>query len=218
MGAVVLDANFDGKPRAELPPVLGLLLRNGDAGDGNAVFFRRVLRHAAPAAADVEQLHARFEPEFTAGEIEFRLLRLIQRCGVLPVAATVNHALVQHTLEQIVAAIVMRLADLERPPPALQVDEMAERPARHLLRNRQPLVNACAKHARKHFIQPFGIPPAVHVGFAEAERAVRKHARKHARIMNPDVPGPIAIDPDIGLGEQPFGLRLQATRGIRGLR
>ena len=58
---------------------LGLLLRQRDRDDADAVVLRGVHRHAAPAAADVEQPHAGLERELLADQVELVVLRLLER-------------------------------------------------------------------------------------------------------------------------------------------
>ena len=60
----------------------GLLARQRDADDLDAVVPRGVPDHPAPAAADVEQPHARLQAELAADQVVLRELRLLEG-GVL---------------------------------------------------------------------------------------------------------------------------------------
>ena len=51
--------------------------------------------------------------DLAADQIELGLLRGVERVGVLPVGAGVDHARAQHRLVEIVADVVVALADLE---------------------------------------------------------------------------------------------------------
>ena len=58
---------------------VGLAGRQRDADGADAVVLGRVQHHAAPAAADVEQPHARLEPELAADELVLGRLRVLER-------------------------------------------------------------------------------------------------------------------------------------------
>src|SRR6185312_2154912 len=56
-----------------------------------------------------------------------------------------------------------------------------------------------------------GVPPAVHVGFAEAERAVREHARIQALVVHAQVDRRAAVDVDVRLRQQFAGAIFQVV-------
>ena len=81
--AVVVEADVDLVGQAASATAfcapLGLLARQGHRDDVHAVVLGGVHRHAAPAAADVEQAHAWLKGELAADEVELLVLRLLQR-------------------------------------------------------------------------------------------------------------------------------------------
>ncbi len=121
--AVVLEQDLDRQPLAAPTGQLRLLPGDGDAGDLDAVMPRGVLGEAAPAAADVQHPHAGLQLELAAGELELAALGLQQAAGVLPVAAGVAHGVIEHAFEEVVAEVVVGLADDMGAGAALQVEE-----------------------------------------------------------------------------------------------
>ena len=88
--------------------VRGLLLGEGHADRLDAVVLDGVHDHAAPAAADVEQPHARLEPELAADEVELLLLgRLEGRVGGREHGAGVGHRRAEHPRVEAVADVVV---------------------------------------------------------------------------------------------------------------
>ena len=63
------------------------------------------------------------------------------------------------------------------------------------------IVDAGAQQALEELIEPLGCPLAVHVGLAEADAVARQHPFGHAGLEQPDIPGPVALQPDVGLGQ-----------------
>src|SRR5271157_1968301 len=51
---------------------------------------------------------------------------------------------------------------------------------------------------RKELIERLGVPPAVHVGFTGAVRALREYALIEAIVVNLNVPGIVTVDLDTG--------------------
>ena len=87
---------------------LGLRGRERHAGDRHAVVLRRVDREAAPAAADVQQAHARLQGELARDQIELRELSVLERLRALRVdRAAVGHRLVEEQPEELVADVVV---------------------------------------------------------------------------------------------------------------
>ncbi len=80
---------------------------------------------ASEPAAQLEHRHARFQPDLAADQIQLVLLRLIERGGVLPVAARILHPFAQHGFIEVVAQIVMFLGDLRGPRSPLAVPQAA---------------------------------------------------------------------------------------------
>jgi len=62
-----------------------------------------------------------------------------------------------------------------------------------------------AQQPRKGLIQPLAVPRARHVGLAEAEGAAPQRLAVDPRVVDPDVPGPAAVDAHTSGREQPLG-------------
>ena len=108
----------DVRGRSSLDP-LALHARVGDGRDARAgVALGRVERERAPAAAEVEDLHAVLEARALAGEGEHRLLRLGERRrAVLPEARAVLQSWPENELEErrrLLVVLLVRLRRLER--------------------------------------------------------------------------------------------------------
>ena len=110
--AVVLDADVDqvgdalgGHP---LLGVGGLLLRQGDADDLDAVRPGRMQREGAPTATDVQHAHAFLQAELAGDVIALGELGRAEVVHALtPVGAGVRHRLAQHHLIEVVADVVV---------------------------------------------------------------------------------------------------------------
>ena len=59
------------------------------------------------------------------------------------------------------------------------------------------------------FVRARAVPLRVHVGFAQPQRPVREQALVDGGIVNTDIVGGGAVDPDAGPGQQ--GLNLRCT-------
>lgn len=81
-----------------------------------------ILQQPAPAAADIQQGHARFQVEFAADQLQLGFLGLCQGLGVAPVTTAVTHGGVEHGLEQVVAQIVMLAGHLGGTMQVLPVE------------------------------------------------------------------------------------------------
>src|SRR5581483_2961412 len=138
-----------------------LLARDGDADAADSVVFGGELERLAPAAADVEHAHAGAQTQLPADEIELGFLRIVEVARFAPVAATVDEALAQHRAEQVVAEIVVELADRKRAPPALQVHELRAQEQGGLVERRDLLVEARIEQAEQEAVEVVGVPPAV---------------------------------------------------------
>ncbi len=163
-----------------------------------------VLQQAAPATADVEQRHARFQLQLAADQIELGELGLVERLRVFPVAAAVGHGIVEHQLEQVVAQVVVLLRHLAGAAQALPVTQGVG----EYLKRQHPavlaqVVAAGAQHAERELIQGVAVPPAVHVGLAEPQGALRGDAGKGFGMVDPHVPGTAAVDLDVRVREHP---------------
>jgi hypothetical protein len=194
-----------GRPSAALPGQLGLFAGDGDAGDLDPVVAGRVLGEAAPAAADVQHAHAGFEFQLATGQLQLGQLGLVQGTRRLPVAAGVAHRRVEHALEEIVAQVVVRLADDVGACPALQVEEAGLEAVHHpLRRGAGTLAKAVVQQPAGHLVDALAVPPAVHVGLAQAQGALAQHPREEVRVMDAQVLGSIAIEAHAGAFQQLF--------------
>ncbi|CFR84722.1 Uncharacterised protein [Mycobacterium tuberculosis] len=90
--------------------MVGLVFAQGQTDDVDVVFFHRAHHGGAPAAADVQQCHARLQSEFAQREIDLGDLRLLQRHVVaLEVGAAVGLSGIEEQPEEVVGQVVVRL-------------------------------------------------------------------------------------------------------------
>ena len=160
----------------------------------------RVSHESAPAAADVEHPHAGLETQLLADQLQLGLLRLVQRVRAFPVAAGVSHARAEHGLIEIIAKIVVSLADL---PGALGVLAVEDALAQHGKKQAQRFhlpIQLRPQDVGEEIVELVRIPVAVHVGFSQAEAAARDDPLQHVRRMKLDVPGAGPIELDVGPG------------------
>ena len=162
--AVVLDAELDtvdpGRGR-RAARVRRLVLRQRDADRLDAVMPRRVHHHAAPPTPDVEESHARPQPELAADEVVLRGLGLFERGGLVwPHRARVGHRRSEDEPVEVVRDVVVVRdgGGVTRAcvPPAVQ--------PRLLGRHRWPVEERAADESREreplcgsqaHFREPF---------------------------------------------------------------
>src|SRR5215470_9060227 len=124
--------------------------------------FGSEARPSAPAAADVEHMHAAAEVELATNQVELRLLCFSQCPCVLPVAAAVNHALVEHRAKQFVSKVVMSLRNLESFASAADTTQFDLKTieSNSGIPERFP-VHAGIDKASRHLVDPVAGPPAV---------------------------------------------------------
>jgi hypothetical protein len=192
--AVVLEGELHGQPGRSPPGEIDLLPGHGDADDLRAVALRGERREPAPAAADVEDAHPRLQPDLSADEVELCLLSLFQQARFLPVAAAVEHPPVEHGFVEVVAEIVVSLADLEclrAVPPARQ--PRAEN-APKVSPGSGPVVEAGREDAAEERLELVAIPPAVHIALAQAERTLREDAVIEPDVVDSWIPGCISTE------------------------
>ena len=126
------------------------------------------------------------------------LLGLVQGFGAPPIAATVEHALVEHRLEQIVTEIVVMLGDLEGARASLEVHEPRLQREQDVAGRLDAPMKPGAKSAADHFRDLFAVPPTVHVAFADAELALGENPGVERFVVDLNVPRTVAVDPNIG--------------------
>ena len=200
--AVIEIAEFDRHPGAEPLAEFDLALRHGQADDLHPVMLDGVAGEGAPADADVEHAHSGFELQFAAEQFELVALRRRQIARPPPIAAGIGHVRVEHDLEQIVAGVVMALADLERAAARTERVELEEERLRECRADFDMLREIGAIGAFDQEIDALAIEPARHVGLAEADGALAQHALIGARIAHLQVPWPLAVDCDISLRQE----------------
>ena len=123
---VVLDPDLHREVPAGLPGDLGLLRRDGDAERPDPISLGCISDEAAPSAPDVQQRPSLPQAGLAADEVQLRLLGLVEGSGVPPVAAGVDHPLVEHGPEQVQAPLVV-VADMVASPAApLEVQHAGE--------------------------------------------------------------------------------------------
>ena len=162
----------------------------------------RILGETAPAAADIEHPHAGLELDFSADQVQFCLLRLVERCGLLPITTAVDHTRIQHFFVQVVPDIVVSLADVKSARPALLVDDLGDQHVYLLAQRDHFFGQAGPEHFGQALVERLAVPPAVHVGFPQSERARRQNPVVKLRIMDVDVPRTVAVNLNIRLGEE----------------
>ena len=79
---------------------------------------------------------------------------------------------------------------------------LGDRVGEHERRQFEPGAQVGAEHARDRLVEGRRVPPSVHEGFPESDRAAGERALVKARIAHGDVPRSRPVDPDVGMGEQ----------------
>ena len=143
-------------------------------------------------------LHPFLKIELATDELHLVVLGLVERGGVLPVAATVIHGRAQHPGEHGVVHVVMLLGHHGGPGHALQVEKGLRR---HDRKDGQVVVylgfQMGAYGPAEHHVKLIAVPPTFHVRLARAERALPKNPLVQIGIVNLNIPGPIAPYADI---------------------
>ena len=186
-----------GWPVAERLRRFALVEGNGDAHAGDAVFLREVVQCAAPAAADVQHLHSGLELQLASDQVELVLLGFVQRLGAPPIATAIDHALVQHGAEQVVAAVVVAFADLERAPASLKVHEPRLQREEYVAYGLDAPMEPGAISTADHLVELFAVPPTVHVSFADAQLALGENSGIKRFVVHLNVPRAVAVDTNI---------------------
>ena len=117
---------------------------------------------------------------------------------MFPIAAASGEAAVEGRLEHVDGEVVMDLCDLPGSLarlPVLQPRHGHQKGEVH--RQRKAGTQASADHACEELVEPLAGEPAVHIGFAEAHRALRQHAAVKSLVLNLDVPRVSSVDLDL---------------------
>ena len=201
--AVILETDFHRQALAMRFGVVFLLLRDGDAHDLTAVVLCGEFRQPAPAAADVQQAHARLEGEFFADEFHLEFLRRGEVGGVAEISARILHRRIQHRSEKIIPEVVVLMGDDPGARFALEVQQKREC---HFHQRAETRADGCFDAAvdrpGAQLLDIVAVPPALHVGLAKTQRAILENAAVEAVVMHLDVARPVAVDFDIRPGEQ----------------
>ncbi len=200
--AVVLQTDLDRQTGAQFARELGLLLRNGHANATDTVALGGELQGFAPATTDIQHTLPRAQAQLAADQVKLGFLRGVEIVGIAPVAAAVHQALTEHGLVEIVAEVVVAAAHLVAALPHLQVEQARLQCIGHFAPAVHPFVQVRLHQVDEEFIQDVGVPPTVHVAFAEAERAVRHDPREEARVMHLDILWLGTADADPGFLQQ----------------
>lgn len=130
---------------------------------------------------------ARAQSEFAADQVELGFLRPVQVLRVAPVAAAVDQALAEHGLVQVIAEVIVALADFEAATARLQVEQARLESIGHFAPAVHALVQVGLHQVIQEAVQRGGVPLAVHVTLAQAERALGHDPRIELRVMQVDV-------------------------------
>ena len=170
---------------------------NGDADARDPERFGEVVQRPTPPAADIEHLHAGLKPQFARDQIELVFLRFVEPCGVFPIGAAVDHALVQHRAEQVLTEIVVALADLKRACLALEIHQPGLHTVEGIGERPDTPINTGAIGAAGHFVNLLALPPGVHIAFADPQHAVGEDSGIEFFVTDLDVPGAVTVNADI---------------------
>mgnify|MGYP000877421249 CR=1 FL=1 len=135
------------------------------------------------------------EADLAADEVELGFLCRIDIGDPLgPVAAAAGHAGIERGAIGI-GFIVVHAGNALRAADGLHVEEARLQHLEDKPRgNAERLVDPGGKHTIEEFGQIGSVPPAVHIGFAEAQRAMAEDAVPEAFIVDLGVPGIGAVD------------------------
>ena len=207
--AVVLHADLDREAGAQLPGVGRLLVRHGHADDVASGVLGEVPGGGAPAAPDVEYAHARLEHQLVANQLQLGELRGAEVVSCTPVAAAVDHRIAEHDLVQFVADVVMPLADLERAATGLQVADLGFGDPEQRAGSDQAPGDLCPVGPFDHLVDRVAVPPPVHVGLAETERAGGEDPLVEPFVVDAHVPRTVAVDSDVSRLDEPIEIAPQ---------
>ena len=159
----------------------------------------------AETAAELENPHTRFQIQFVRHQRQLGALGFVE--GVDPpfpavVGAGVLHGRAEHGLVETIGKIIVLLGHLAGTPTGLLVGELAQQDLEDRRRGADMVFDAGTLDANEKLVEALGVPPAVHVGLAHAERSFGQRTPVEAVVVNFQVPGPIAVDLHIGGLEQ----------------
>ena len=135
-------------------------------------------------------------------QIRFGFLGLFEAFRVRPATARVDHARAEHRAVEIVSDVVVTLSDLPRASGPLHVKEPPAQVVEPLRPANYPGLEISPVDLLHQQIQALAVPPTVHIGLAEALRELMEHARIEALVVDFDVRGPGAVQPDVSLRKE----------------
>ena len=113
------------------------------------------------------------------------------------------HIAVQHAAEQVVAQIVMLFAHHPGAFGVLKIENpCAKHPQRIFKMGRKLIFQTGFKHIGEKQIQPFALPPAIHITFTQAQRALLQDAFIKIGVFDLRIGGGRAIYRDSRFAEQ----------------
>ena len=155
---------------AEFSAQFNLLPGDGYSGNLCPIFFCRIPGKCAPAAAQLQHGHSLFQVDLTADQVELGLLCLIQVAGFFPVSAGVDHSLIQHAPVEVIADVVVALTYLVGALFFLKIEESGFKNVQFYLPVALYLfLEFYRKDSVEKLIQGGAVPPAVHIGFTQAQ-------------------------------------------------
>ena len=96
----------------------------------------------------------------------------------------------------------MSLADLKGARLALWIGDLGDQHVYLLAQRDHFLGQAGPEDSGQALVKRLTVPPAVHIGFPESERAGRQNPAVKLRIMDMDVPRTVSVNLNIRLGEE----------------
>ena len=161
----------------------------------------------APQPQPMSQTLAGLQLDLAADHVELGFLRLIDIGDAFrPVAAGAGHARVERGLVS-VGLVVVHRGDALAARDVLHVEQARLKELPDVVGGElQVLVDFALEDAVEELREVLAVPPAVHVGLAEPQRALREEAVPEPLVVDLRVPwvGAVDDDPDAlkGGGEQ----------------
>ena len=192
---IILHCDLHRQISTALLRQLGLLYGYRHSGYMHIMMLGHPACQPSPTTSNIQHLHSRLELQFGAYHLHLCNLCLIKATGRFPESTAVIHVRIEHLLENVIADIVMLLAYLKRPGATLAVKQAKADEVNKKAKVIADLVfKAGPKTPRDHLIKRFAIPPAIHIGFAQPQRAIPRNSQEKIRVMHLHIPGVWPID------------------------
>src|SRR3546814_5113593 len=101
-----------------------------------------------------------------------------------PVAAAVDQALAEHGAVEVVAQVVVALADLVTAASGLQVEQARAQCGADVGGAGRAFLDAGVEQAEQDTVERASIPPAVHLALAELARATGHQPPRQVRVVD----------------------------------